>query len=52
MKDRNIFLVQHPKGDYYLWTCEECGQDNLVEEKHCDNCAAIDSEWQELELTK
>ena len=50
MRDRKIFLVHHPKGDYYLWSCPECGQDNLIEEKYCDNCVTIDSEWRDLEL--
>jgi uncharacterized OB-fold protein len=48
--DHDYFLVSHPKGDYYLWSCPDCGQDNLREEKYCDNCAAIDSEWLELGL--
>ncbi len=51
-QDRKVFLVRHPKGNYKLWSCPECGQDNLIEEKHCDNCAVIDTEWRELGLTK
>ena len=45
------FFVDHPNGGYSLWTCGECGQDNLIEETKCDNCAVIDVEWCELGLT-
>lgn len=33
-----------------MWVCEECGQENLNEEKNCDHCATLDTEWSELGL--
>lgn len=47
---KNAYFVEHWKGGYWLWTCPECGQDNLIEEPICDNCQAIEAEWEELGL--